>query len=208
MYDFARREIGGVICRRHPSLFGSECRHEDRDLAKERRRSAGFRRSIPPRDGPSDGCGRARPEAATAGRHAVDHQGGGAGRHAGGWGAAPHRARCPAARHCGLHPRSRIGRPAVSRQSVLSSSLVPRALHRFRERHPQSEVTLMVLPSRDIRDGVISGAFDLGLTSDEIDVSGVKQWLFVRPRLSCIMPAGHPLAGRGGTTLTCRARAP
>ncbi|WP_187640180.1 LysR substrate-binding domain-containing protein [Bosea sp. F3-2] len=91
---------------------------------------------------------------------------------------------------------------------MLSSSLVPRALHRFRERHPQSEVTLMVLPSRDIRDGVISGAFDLGLTSDEIDVSGVKQWLFVRPRLSCIMPAGHPLAGRGGTTLTCRARAP
>ncbi|KUL96477.1 LysR family transcriptional regulator [Bosea sp. WAO] len=81
-------------------------------------------------------------------------------------------------------------------QSVLSSSLVPRALQRFRERHPQSEVTLMVLPSRDIRDGVVSGAFDLGLTSDEIDVSGVKQRLFVRPRLSCIMPAGHPLAGR------------
>lgn len=81
-------------------------------------------------------------------------------------------------------------------QSVLSSSLVPRALRRFRERYPQSEITLMVLPSRDIREGVVSHAFDLGLTSDEIDLSGVKHRLFVRPRLSCIMPAGYPLASR------------
>lgn len=88
------------------------------------------------------------------------------------------------------------GQVRVGSLSALGSSLVPRAVRRFREMRPDIAVTLMVLPSRDVRDGVVSGAFDLGLAADEIDVSGVLHQPFVSPRALCAMPVGHPLCER------------
>lgn len=88
------------------------------------------------------------------------------------------------------------GEVRIGSLSALGSSLVPRAVRRFREMRPDIAVTLMVLPSRDVRDGVVSGAFDLGLAADEIDVSGVLHQPFVSPRALCAMPVGHPLCKR------------
>ncbi|HEV7258505.1 MAG TPA: LysR substrate-binding domain-containing protein [Bosea sp. (in: a-proteobacteria)] len=88
------------------------------------------------------------------------------------------------------------GQIRIGSLSALGSSLVPRAVRRFREMRPDIAVTLMVLPSRDVRDGVVSGAFDLGLAADEIDVSGVLHQPFVSPRALCAMPIGHPLCER------------
>lgn len=88
------------------------------------------------------------------------------------------------------------GQVRIGSLSALGSSLVPRAVRRFREMRPDIAVTLMVLPSRDVRDGVVSGAFDLGLAADEIDVSGVLHQPFVSPRAVCAMPVGHPLSER------------
>lgn len=88
------------------------------------------------------------------------------------------------------------GEVRIGSLSALGSSLVPRAVRRFREMRPDIAVTLMVLPSRDVRDGVVSGAFDLGLAADEIDVSGVLHQPFVSPRALCAMPVGHPLSER------------
>jgi len=89
-----------------------------------------------------------------------------------------------------------VGQIRVGTLSALSSSLVPAAVRRFHEARPDITITLMVLPSRDVRDGVASGAFDLGLAADEIDVSGVLHQPFVSPRALCAMPVGHPLAER------------
>lgn len=86
------------------------------------------------------------------------------------------------------------GQLRVGSLSALGSSLVPKAVRRFREKRPDIAVTLMVLPSRDVRDGVASGAFDIGLAADEIDVSGVIHQPFVQPRVLCALPLGHPLA--------------
>lgn len=88
------------------------------------------------------------------------------------------------------------GQLRVATLSALSSSLVPSAVRRFRILRPDATVTLMVLPSRDVRNGVASGAFDLGLAADEIDVSGVIHQVFVQPRALCAIPVGHPLAER------------
>lgn len=85
------------------------------------------------------------------------------------------------------------GQVRIGSLSALGSSLVPSAVRRFREMRPDIAVTLMVLPSRDVRDGVVSGAFDIGLAADEIDVSGVLHQPFVSPRALCAMPVGHPL---------------
>ncbi len=87
------------------------------------------------------------------------------------------------------------GQIRVGSLSALGSSLVPQAVRRFKGQHPDIGVTLMVLPSRDVRDGVASGAFDLGLAADEVDVAGVLHQPFVQPRVLCALPAGHPLAG-------------
>jgi DNA-binding transcriptional LysR family regulator len=89
-----------------------------------------------------------------------------------------------------------VGQIRVGTLSALSSSLVPNAVRRFREARPDTTITLMVLPSRDVRDGVAAGTFDLGLAADEIDVSGVLHQPFVSPRALCAMPLGHPLAQR------------
>lgn len=79
--------------------------------------------------------------------------------------------------------------------SALSSSVVPRAISWFRAKHPDIRVTLHVLWSRDVRDRVASGQFDVGLAADEIDVSGIHYQNFINHRALCAMPAGHRLCG-------------
>ncbi|MGE0723534.1 MAG: LysR substrate-binding domain-containing protein [Alphaproteobacteria bacterium] len=88
------------------------------------------------------------------------------------------------------------GELRVATLSALGSALVPRAIRRFRERHPAVRVTLHVLPSRDVRDLVASGRFDVGLAADEIDVTGVIHQPFVSPPALCALPLGHRLAGK------------
>ncbi len=91
---------------------------------------------------------------------------------------------------------SGAGEIRIASLSSLSGSIVPKAILRFRNRWPDATVTLMVQSSRDVRDGVASGAFDIGLAADEIDLTGIEHQVFVQPRELCALPLGHPLAGR------------
>lgn len=88
------------------------------------------------------------------------------------------------------------GQIRVGSLLALGSSLVPKAVRRFRDKRPDTAVALMVLPSRDVRDGVAAGEFDLGLAADEVDLSGLVHQPFVSPRASCAIPVGHPLTER------------
>ena len=69
-------------------------------------------------------------------------------------------------------------------------------LHAFRIRATSGYFTR----SRDVRNGVVSGEFDLGLAADEVDVSGLVHQPFVSPRALCAIPLGHPLAERSLVT--------
>lgn len=86
------------------------------------------------------------------------------------------------------------GELRVASLSALGSTLVPRAVKRFHEKHPTIRVTLHVLLSRDVRNLIAEGQFDIGLAADEIDTSGVTHQLFAAPHALCAMPAGHRLA--------------
>lgn len=86
------------------------------------------------------------------------------------------------------------GRLRVASLSLLGATLVPKAIARFRLKHPDISVTLHVLVSRDIRHLVATGQFDVGLAADEIDVTGVSHQLFLAPKAMCAIPVGHPLA--------------
>lgn len=91
---------------------------------------------------------------------------------------------------------SGAGEIRIACLSSLSGSIVPKAILKFRSRWPDATVTLMVQSSRDVRDGVASGAYDLGLAADEIDLTGIEHQIFVQPRELCALPLGHPLQGR------------
>ena len=88
------------------------------------------------------------------------------------------------------------GELRIGSLSALGSSLVPKAIRRFRDQNPSVRLTLQVLPSRNVRDGVASGEFDLGLAADEIDTTGVIHQPFLVQHALCAMPPGHPLATR------------
>lgn len=88
------------------------------------------------------------------------------------------------------------GEIRVASLSALSFSIVPRAIAAFRLAFPDIRVTLHVLWSRDVRDRVASGQFDLGLAADEINTTGVQCQRFITHRVMCAVPLGHPLEGR------------
>ena len=88
------------------------------------------------------------------------------------------------------------GELRVASLSALSTSLVPKAIGRFSAKHPEARITLHVLPSREVRDLIASGQFDVGLAADGIDTSGVQHQAFVAPRAMCALSPGHRLAAK------------
>lgn len=82
----------------------------------------------------------------------------------------------------------------VASLAALGSTLVPRAIRRFRDAHPTTAITLHVASSAAVRDLVVNGQFDVGLAADEVDLSGVDHRVFGSFRAVCALPPGHDLA--------------
>jgi DNA-binding transcriptional LysR family regulator len=78
--------------------------------------------------------------------------------------------------------------------SAFSTNLVPRAIARFRKKHPQVAVSLSVAGSSVIRDMVAASQIDIAVTADEIDASGVEVEPFAEIEAVLAMPPGHPLS--------------
>ena len=77
-----------------------------------------------------------------------------------------------------------------------SHSVVPRAVAVFQRKHPNVRITLLSLPSRDVRGLIVSGQFDVGLAADLIDTTGVVHHAFIARDALCALPAGHELSSR------------
>lgn len=84
----------------------------------------------------------------------------------------------------------------IASLAALGQVLVPRAVARFVDTHPEVRVSLQVRTSSVVRELVGSGQVDLGLAADEIDTSGVEVSVFATPRAVCVVPRDHPLARR------------
>lgn len=80
--------------------------------------------------------------------------------------------------------------------AALGSTLVPRAIKRFHEKHPGIPVTLQIHPSSIVRELVATGSFDLGLAADEVDVTSLEHRSFWSTRAVCAIPKDHALATR------------
>jgi len=77
--------------------------------------------------------------------------------------------------------------------AALGSTLVPRAIRRFRDLHPHIAITLQVTSSASVRAMVVNGQFDIGLAADEVDLSGVEHRIFGSFHAVCALPPGCEL---------------
>jgi DNA-binding transcriptional LysR family regulator len=77
--------------------------------------------------------------------------------------------------------------------SALASTLMPRAVQRFRLTQPKVPITLQVAGSAAIRNMVAEGQLDVGVAADEIDQSGVDAQVFASFAGVIAMPPDHPL---------------
>lgn len=84
----------------------------------------------------------------------------------------------------------------IASLSALGSTLVPKAVRRFRVNNPDIAITLQIASSSTVRDLVARQQFDLGLAADEVDLSGVDHTAFASFRAVCAMPPDHPLVNR------------
>ncbi|OHV79261.1 LysR substrate-binding domain-containing protein [Rhizobium sp. LCM 4573] len=88
------------------------------------------------------------------------------------------------------------GQIRVASLAAAGSTIVPRAVKKFREIYPAAIVTLSIMSSAAVRNHVVDGEFDLGLAADEVDLSGVEHQVFGSFPALCAIPPGHPLASR------------
>jgi DNA-binding transcriptional LysR family regulator len=86
------------------------------------------------------------------------------------------------------------GHIRVASLAAAGSTIVPRAVRKFREAFPSAIVTLSIMSSASVRNHVVDGEFDLGLAADEVDLSGVEHQVFGSFPALCAIPPGHALA--------------
>ncbi|MGQ3049400.1 MAG: LysR substrate-binding domain-containing protein [Niveispirillum sp.] len=82
----------------------------------------------------------------------------------------------------------------VASMAAFGSTVVPKAVHTFRQKNPQIAITLQVLSSSTVRDLVANQQFDIGIAADEVDLSGVEHRIFSSFRAVLAIPQGHELA--------------
>ena len=88
------------------------------------------------------------------------------------------------------------GHIRVASLAAAGSTVVPRAVRKFKESFPSAIVTLSIMTSASVRNHVVDGEFDLGLAADEVDLSGAEHQVFGSFPALCALPPGHPLSSK------------
>ena len=83
----------------------------------------------------------------------------------------------------------------VASLAAMGTSLVPEAIRRFHDRHPEIGITLQIMSTSQVRNLVADGQFDLGLAAEEADLAGIDHRALGSFRAVCAIPPGHRLAG-------------
>ena len=78
--------------------------------------------------------------------------------------------------------------------SAFSTNVMPAAIARFRKRHPDIAVSLLVASSSAIRDLIAANQLDIAIAADEVDVSGLETAPFIEIPGALAVPPCHPLA--------------
>lgn len=85
----------------------------------------------------------------------------------------------------------------IASNPAFGSGLIPRALARMAQERGegmQPNISLQILSSRDVRERVAAGYFDLGFFADEVVTDGLECSIFADQPAVVVMPERHPLA--------------
>jgi len=88
------------------------------------------------------------------------------------------------------------GHIRVASLAAAGTTIVPRAVRKFRESFPSAVVTLSIMTSASVRNHIVDGEYDIGLAADEVDLSGVEHQVFGSFPAICAIPGGHALAAK------------
>lgn len=88
----------------------------------------------------------------------------------------------------------------IASSAALGLSFLPPVITRFCTRRPDVSVTFEIANSATVRNLVASGAYDIGLSADEIDTANLVAVPFIATRGVCVMRPDHPLAQRSVVT--------
>jgi DNA-binding transcriptional LysR family regulator len=90
----------------------------------------------------------------------------------------------------------RAGILAIAAIPSLASSILPAAIRRFRQKRPESAITLQTFSAHEIIQRIASHRDDLGFIIGPVGHEAVAVRDLRTTSLACVMPPGHALAGR------------
>jgi DNA-binding transcriptional LysR family regulator len=92
--------------------------------------------------------------------------------------------------------RSGIGRLRVACTPVLGMSVMPDVIAKFKMRQPDVHITFRTVSSYEIREGLLHGLYDLGVTTNSLHLGGAQLQTKVVDQVAamCVMSRSHRLA--------------
>ncbi|HTY88045.1 MAG TPA: LysR family transcriptional regulator [Candidatus Acidoferrum sp.] len=89
------------------------------------------------------------------------------------------------------------GRLAVGASMTIGTHLIPQAFGEFHRRYPDIELHLEIANTRTIRENLMQGVIEIGLTEGLIQGEHFDSEIFFQDELVAIAPCGHPLLKAG-----------
>jgi DNA-binding transcriptional LysR family regulator len=98
--------------------------------------------------------------------------------------------------------RAGVGRLRVACTPALGMSVMPAVMAKFKTRQPDVHITLRTISSYDVREGLLNGLYDLGITTNSLQLEGAQLQTKVVDQVAavCVMGRSHPLAGNAHIT--------
>lgn len=88
------------------------------------------------------------------------------------------------------------GHLLIGASTIPGGYLLPRLLGQFKVIHPDTSVTIDIIDSRKVVEGVLDGSVQLGVTGAKISNKQLVYQLFATDELVLAVPPDHPLARR------------
>lgn len=98
------------------------------------------------------------------------------------------------------------GRLAIGASMTIGGYLLPESIAAFHRRFPEIELQVTISNTQSIREALLGGVIDLGLTEGAIEDDELESTVFFQDEIVVIAPANHPLVKRKNVSVreVCR----
>jgi DNA-binding transcriptional LysR family regulator len=92
--------------------------------------------------------------------------------------------------------RSGTGSLRLACIPTLGISVLPKVVTKFQQRCPGVHISLRTVGSRQVREGLLNGLYDVGLTTSQFHGQELHSEVLDQVEAVCVMSPSHPLASR------------